>query len=111
MLDIDIEKMIPHRDRLKLIDGVLELNDDKAVCLAIVKESWPLFENGEACQIIMIELVAQTIGIAAGHKKYKETGKGARGYLVGIKHADFNAGKLSSGECLIIKVETFIRSR
>jgi len=45
MIDIDIEKLIPHRDRMKLIDEIIESDDEKAVTESLVTEKWPLFKE------------------------------------------------------------------
>jgi predicted hotdog family 3-hydroxylacyl-ACP dehydratase len=37
-LPIDIETLIPHRDRMKLIDDVLEANADKAITSSLVSD-------------------------------------------------------------------------
>ena len=42
MIDIDIEQLIPHRDRMKLIDEVIESDDEKAVTESLVTEKWPV---------------------------------------------------------------------
>ncbi len=43
MINIDIEKILPHRDRLKLIDEILEADDEKAITVSVVSEKWPLY--------------------------------------------------------------------
>jgi predicted hotdog family 3-hydroxylacyl-ACP dehydratase len=38
----DIENLIPHRERLKLIDSIVSVDQEHAVTRATVKENWPL---------------------------------------------------------------------
>lgn len=104
MYNINIEKLIPHRDRLKLIDEILEADDKRAVTAATVNERWPLFEEGSVNPIILIELTAQTTGIAVGNKRYKETGKGVYGWIVGVKKVVFSTGRIPLGSRLVIRV-------
>jgi predicted hotdog family 3-hydroxylacyl-ACP dehydratase len=105
MYDIDIEKLIPHRDRLKLIDEILVADDKRAVTAATVNEIWPLYDEDSVSPIILIELAAQTTGIAVGNKRYKETGKGVYGWIVGIKQVKFSVGRISLGTRLVIRVD------
>lgn len=91
MIDVDIEQLIPHRDRMKLIDQIIESDDEKAVTESSVTKNWPLFEKTYVNSIIIIELVAQTASVCIGYKELKKTdGKlGGKGWLVGIKSASF----------------------
>jgi predicted hotdog family 3-hydroxylacyl-ACP dehydratase len=104
MIDVDIEKLIPHRDRMKLIDEVLEVEDKKAVTASIVTERWPLFHDNVVNPIIMVELIAQSIGVGVGHQRLKETGKGVYGWIVGIKQANFSVSEIPLGTRLINRV-------
>jgi predicted hotdog family 3-hydroxylacyl-ACP dehydratase len=87
-LSLDIEKLIPHRGRMKLIDDVLDINADTAVTSSIVSDRWPLFHGSFVDPVVLIEIVAQTAGVHVSWKKGIEKG-GRLGWLVGIKSADF----------------------
>ena len=91
MVDINIEELIPHRDRMKLVDEVIEVNEQTAVTQSTVTENWPLFEEDYVNPIVLIELVAQTAGISLGwtEKKNKGIDPEGKGWLVGIKEAAF----------------------
>ena len=104
MFDIEIEQLIPHRKRMKLIDEVLEIDDQKVITLSIVNERWPLVYNNTVHPIILIEIVAQTAAVVVGNKKLKESSKGASGYLVGIKTADFFVENIPVGSRLECRV-------
>ena len=87
---IQIEDLIPHRGRMKWVDDVLEVNDALAKTSSLVTEQWPLDDMDTADPIMLIELVAQTAGVLEGWKSKKKDGKAeAKGWLVGIKKADF----------------------
>ncbi|MBA4396874.1 MAG: hypothetical protein C0394_05770 [Syntrophus sp. (in: bacteria)] len=86
---MDIESLIPHRDRMKLIDCVVDLNEEASVTSARVSARWPLHRDAFVDPLILIEVVAQT---AAVHISVRtKSGKTAdrRGWMVGIKSADF----------------------
>jgi predicted hotdog family 3-hydroxylacyl-ACP dehydratase len=91
MTDINIDDLLPHRDRMKLVDEVIEVNEHTAVTRSTVTENWPLFEENYVNPIVLIELVAQTAGISLGwtELKNREINPKGKGWLVGIKEAAF----------------------
>ena len=88
-LHLDIEKLIPHRGRMKLIDNVLDINADTAATSSLVSDQWPLFNGSSVDPIILIELVAQTAWVHISWKNGDDKRVGSIGWLVGIKSADF----------------------
>ena len=104
----DIEDLIPHRERLKLIDTITFVDQEHAVTRATVKESWPLYSGDAVSAIVLIELAAQTAGVCIGwNEKMKTSGsKGeARGWLVGIRKAHFYVDKIPLGSCITTRSE------
>ncbi len=86
---MDIDALIPHRNRMKLLDYVLDLNDEESVTSARVSDRWPLHRDAFVDPLVLIEVVAQT---AAGHISGRmKSGKTVdqRGWMVGVKNADF----------------------
>ena len=95
MIDITIEELIPHRNRMKLINKVIEIDGESAVTESIVTKQWPLFEDNSVNTIILIELVAQTAGIYIGWREKKKEGNiGGKGWIVAIKKANFSLDKI-----------------
>ena len=90
-MDLNIEELIPHRGRMKLLDEIIEVTKDTAITASKVTEQWPLFEQGSVSTIVLIELVAQTAGVCLGLRELKKRGKSSegKGWLVGIKDAVF----------------------
>jgi len=103
MINIDIEQLIPHRDRMKLIDEIIESDDEKAVTESLVTKKWPLFKETYVNSIIIIELIAQTASVCIGYKELKKKdGKlGGKGWLVGIKNASFYLDKIALNSRII----------
>ncbi len=89
--DITIEDLIPHRGRMKLIDEIMDLDENRAVTRSVVNDTWPLFDGESVSPIVLIELVAQTAGICNGWERIKAFGIDAetRGWMVGIKSSRF----------------------
>ena len=85
----DIEQLIPHRDRMKLIHAILDVDNTVAVTSSIVNEKWPLYSHGSVDAVILIEVVAQAAGILSSWKKGTDRANMERGLLTGIKNAEF----------------------
>jgi predicted hotdog family 3-hydroxylacyl-ACP dehydratase len=101
---MDIEKLIPHRDRMKLISEVLDIDNDKVITSARVSDTWPLYEGGFVDPIVLIEIVAQTAAAYIRWKKGVDKGGGG-GWLVGIKSAEFFLDRIPLHTMLITTVK------
>ena len=87
---MDIEALIPHRDRMKLIDDILEISDEGAITTARVSDRWPLYRDSFVDPIVLIEIVAQTAAVhISGRRHGGRNAADRRGWMVGIKNADF----------------------
>jgi predicted hotdog family 3-hydroxylacyl-ACP dehydratase len=92
-MDVSIEDLIPHRDRMKLIDDIVQVDDTSAVTESVVTPDWPLVEGDAVSPLILIELAAQTAGLSMGWEESIIKGKDIRGrlgWLVGVKEARFH---------------------
>jgi predicted hotdog family 3-hydroxylacyl-ACP dehydratase len=107
MTDINIDELLPHRERMRLVDEVIEVNEKKAVTRSKVTENWPLFEDDSVNPIVLIELVAQTAGISLGWTEKKNNGINpqGKGWLVGIKEASFHLEKIPLNSQIITDSE------
>ena len=85
------EDLLPHRDRMKLVDEIIEVNEKRAVTFATVTDQWPLLKDETVHALVCIELVAQTAGISNCWNGIKKHGEHFvnRGWIVGIKKAVF----------------------
>jgi len=91
MVNINIEDLIPHRGRMKFVDQIIEVDETTAVTVSTVTDKWPLIQDNFVNPFVLIEIVAQTSAVSIGWKKLKEDGNhaGGKGWLVGIKTAEF----------------------
>ncbi|MDM8538888.1 hypothetical protein QUF70_19195 [Desulfobacterales bacterium HSG17] len=91
MLNINIEELIPHRDQMKLADKIIEAGEQYSVTESIATDKWPLAQDDGVNPLVLIELAAQTSAICVVWKEFEKNGKtkGGKGWLVGIKKADF----------------------
>ena len=105
MLNIDIESLIPHREKIKIISGILEIKETTAISTAVVNPNWPSYDEGEVNSLVLIEAIAQTAAIVEGYKRKQQGKDGVKGWLVGIKSAEFNVAKIQVNTNLIIMIE------
>jgi len=87
---IDIASMIPHREPIKIISEALELQDDSGIAAAVVNERWPLFDGQAVHSLVLIEAIAQTAALVEGYKRKKRGQSAVKGWMVGIKSAEFH---------------------
>jgi predicted hotdog family 3-hydroxylacyl-ACP dehydratase len=106
MLDVDIESLIPHREKIKIISGILEIKETTAISTAIVNPQWPLYDGDSVNSLVLIEAIAQTAAIVEGYKRRQRGKSGVKGWLVGVKSAEFNTKKIPVNTNLIIMIES-----
>ena len=86
-----IEELLPHRGRMVLVEEIVEIGQLHAITAAVAGPGWPLTDNNGVDPLILPELAAQTAGIFNSYQFKKKHGSDAdnKGWLVGIKQADF----------------------
>ncbi len=102
--ELDIETMIPHRGRMRLIERVVAVDDQKAITAATTSPAWPLYGEGSVDVLVTIELAAQTAALLEGWKRLRSGRGGTSGWLVGIKSAEFGVSRLPVPATLITEV-------
>ena len=84
---MSVEELLPHRGRMKLVDEIIEVDEERALTKSTVTDLWPFFDGKTVNALVLIELVAQTAGISnswGGIKKHGDKFE-RKGWLVGIK--------------------------
>lgn len=89
-----VKTLIPHRDRMQLIDEIVEITSQKAVTQTAVSEKWPLFRQESVDCLIIIEIVAQTAAALFSRKTDTHEDCSSSGLLAEIKNADFYADRI-----------------
>src|SRR5512145_2169290 len=103
---MDIELLIPHREPIKIITDVIELEDHAGTCAAVVNERWPLCDGPSVRSLVLIEAIAQTAAIVEGAKRQREGKDGIKGWLVGIKSAEFKQDTIPVGTRITVSVKS-----
>ena len=102
---INIEDYIPHREPIRIISEVIEINKESAITGAVVNSNWPLYDGNAVNSLVLIEAIAQTAALVEGHKKKKQGKAGVKGWLVGIKSAEFKQATLPVDTRVVITVK------
>ena len=100
-----VEDLLPHRDRMRLVDEIIEVDAKKAVTRTRVTDQWPFYDGQAVNSLVLIEVVAQTAGICnnwGGKIKHGENFL-TRGWLVGIKESRFYIDTIPLHTCLITR--------
>ena len=85
---LDIDHLIPHRAPLRLIDRILQADNDHLEAIAVVKKTWPLCSSEGTDVILAIEVIAQAAAALHGYRKGWQD-EPRVGFLVGIRDARF----------------------
>jgi predicted hotdog family 3-hydroxylacyl-ACP dehydratase len=104
---IDIETLLPHRGRMKLVEEIIALGEDYAVARAEVRPGWPTCDGRFVSAIVLIELVAQTAGINNGWVRIRRHGPAVdrKGWVVGVSNAALHVDRLAVGSRVTIRAE------
>jgi predicted hotdog family 3-hydroxylacyl-ACP dehydratase len=100
-----VEDYLLQRERMMLINTIVDVNGQRSIALSLTTESWPLFDNDCISPIVIIELVAQTAGISIRWEEVMQTdqpkkGEGG-GFIVGVKDAVFFVHRIPLNETII----------
>ncbi len=101
--ELKIEDLIPHRDRMKLLDEVVETTSDQAITRTTITDRWPLVSEDGIDPVVFIEIVAQTAAVQVSART-RQNAADRRGWMVGIKKADFLTGFVPIGTVLTTTV-------
>ncbi|MCK9364692.1 MAG: hypothetical protein M0P74_13985 [Syntrophales bacterium] len=84
-----IEALLPHRTPMRLVDGVLEIDENHIRTVSVVKETWPLCSGRGAEMILAVEIIAQSAA-ALYHRRKNSFREPQICFLVGIKNTRFH---------------------
>jgi predicted hotdog family 3-hydroxylacyl-ACP dehydratase len=96
------EKYLIQRDRMKLIDAIVDVDTKKAVARSVVSGLWPLQTSRGVSPLVIIELVAQTAGIQIRWDELEKNFKSPMGggFIVGVRDAEFFCDTIALGSAV-----------
>jgi 3-hydroxymyristoyl/3-hydroxydecanoyl-(acyl carrier protein) dehydratase len=106
---IDLDELVPHRGRMRLVGGIVEVSEGRCITRSRIDGSWPLCDGASSSPVVLVELVAQTASALMGWERREIERMGGRGFLVGVRRATFAGGRIPVGADLIATVTTVLR--
>lgn len=100
-----VEGLVPHRERMKLVRTLERVGEDWAETETVVEDGWPMFLDGGVEPVVLVELIAQSVGVHTGWVRRHIEPMGGRGLLVGVRHATFPPGRVACGTRLRTRVD------
>jgi len=100
----DAKSLIPHSGPMRLIERIIDPNENGVTAEATVRESWPLYRKGEVSSVICLELMAQTMCALSTCLRGPGAAPGI-GLLVGVREVRFFAESIPVGTLLTIRVK------
>ena len=100
-----IQEWLPHGGRMLMIQAALEMEDGRGVLEAVVRESWPLCDQGQVSAVVVIDVVAQGAAVYASWERQNEQRPGGRGFIVGVRQTHWSAPTLPVGAVLRVEVK------
>ena len=98
------EELMPHSDRMRVIDELVTVSEDFAETSVTIKQDSPFLRaDGTLEECVFIEMIAQSIAARSGFDLNEDKLKNQKGYLLGIKKMKFE-GFAKAGDSLRVKV-------
>jgi predicted hotdog family 3-hydroxylacyl-ACP dehydratase len=86
-----------------LLDEVVEADDVRVVCRVVIREGAPFVEGGTVPAVIVLEYMAQAIGVQAGLRA-RDAGEAPRvGFLLGTRDLSLPPGGFEVGDDLLVE--------
>lgn len=103
---IDIEELIPHRGRMRLVQTLTHAAEGELSARSEVLASWPLCDGERVPALVLVELIAQAAATLIGWERRGAERMGGRGLLVGVRKAALHVDEVAVGEALEVDVRT-----
>lgn len=101
-----IADVVPHGGDMRLLDDMLELDDERIVCTAVIRADG-LFSDSDGCFPAWagVELMAQSVAAWAGAHALNEQRPIRLGFLLGTRQYECNVDRFPVGCTLRIEAE------
>jgi predicted hotdog family 3-hydroxylacyl-ACP dehydratase len=101
----NVEDLVPHRAPMKLVRALVTVGEHWAETEAVVESTWPTAAEDGVDPVVLIELIAQSVGVHTGWTRRSIEAMGGRGLLVGIRRASLEPERIAVGTVLRTRVE------
>lgn len=107
---LPLEALLPQRRPMLLLSRVLEGDERRAVTESVAAADWPLAGASGVEALVLVEIAAQTAGVACSCRRIREKGLDSeqRGWIVAVKRAEFFVDALPLGARIRAEAENTI---
>ena len=95
-------RYLPHQPPMLLIDDLVEVTEQRAVCRAVIQPDCVFAIDGRVHPAAMIEYVAQACAIYVGALSARDGGPPRLGLIMACREADFAVDAFAVGDELTI---------
>lgn len=106
---LQLESLSDHRGAMAFIDELVEAGTNGARCRAVIRSDNPFLVDGRLPGWILIEYIAQSVAIFAGHRRASEDSEHRHGLLLGCRNLRISREAIDIGSRLDIEIEEFAR--
>ena len=78
-MKMDLDKLMPHREPMRLVKRVMDVGRDWAITESVVREGWPLCRGDSVNPVVLVELVAQSATVFLGWRECRKRARILRG--------------------------------
>jgi predicted hotdog family 3-hydroxylacyl-ACP dehydratase len=105
----DIEELIPHSERMVLLDRIIDFNEQSLVAELTVRDDGLFGDSKTVPAYVGIEYMAQAIAAYAGIQA-KQAGEAIKiGFLLGTRRYSSNVSCFTVGTILTVQVKNIIQ--
>ena len=110
MMKIDAQQFMIHKLPMRLVDYLVEADEDSILCELEVREDGLLDEAGVVPACVGLEYMAQTIACFSGYHAMQQGGEPKLGLLLGTRRFESDIQSFKCGDCLKIHANRLIMS-
>lgn len=102
-----LEALLPHRRTMLLLSELVSVDDRRAASRTVIAEQCTPFalEDGSVSASVLIELMAQTVGLYAGNRSRSHGKSPQIGFLLGARRLTSDISVLTPGTVVDVEVE------
>ena len=104
MSELDIERLIPHRLPMRLVEEVVKVDEVSIETRGEVRTTWPTARDGHASTVLLAEFVAQSAAALQGWKERHEKSAAIGGLLVNEEDIDHAKAELAAFVGLLVGI-------
>lgn len=109
----DLEKYLPHRTPMILVDSIVAATADSIVVKIIVRNDYPFVEDSDTKTVgawVGIEFIAQAVAVLSGLTQYEHGVAVKPGFLLGTRKYTSHVPYFNQGDELLVSLQRDFQS-